>query len=162
MKLVYLLITVSVLGYVACDKSTDTTSKQANEFSLSIKDHSYRLTAFYANKFIDYYPEDNVSSSDSDLWKFTKTYLWDDENIFTGDSILKIVQNSGQIPGTTDDTLYRSYKVYASDGRVRFSFIDYYYKPLEYRVDSFNDKYFIIDVDGPQNSILYSRFDRLN
>lgn len=161
MKPMYLLITVSVLCLLACNKNTDTTGKQANEFLLSIQNHSYRLTAFYANKYIDYFPNDNIVSSDSDLWKFTKTYLWDDENMFTPGGVLKIVQNSMKIPGTDDDTLYRKYDVFASDGRVRFDFIDYYYTPLQYRVDSFNDKYFIIDVDGPQNSILYSRFERL-
>src|SRR5436189_55792 len=70
----------------------------------------YHLTAFYADRPIDFVENDEEIRSESDLWSYVNEYIKDDVDEFVNDtSIVLIHQNDIKIPGNDDPVLQRSY-----------------------------------------------------
>jgi len=169
MKQSYNLLTVlsvtSCVTIISCNKSISAEDKaaqeQANAFQASILNHTYHLVSYYSDKPIDYNPYDNVVKSETDLNIYVLPYLWDDQYVYGADGNLQIVQGDNKIPGNSAPIINFNYKIGVKTGTVFFDYFDYYYKPMEYSLTTFNDSLFIINVPGPQGSRLFSKFLRI-
>jgi len=164
-RIYYLLTATSAIFCISCNKSTSEEDKklqeQATAFQASIVNHTYRLTNFYSDKPIDYNPYDSVVKSETDLNIYVLPYLWDDQYTYSNAGKLDIAQGANKIGGESADVLHFDYQIGVKPGNVYFNYFDYYYKPMQYNLDSFNDSTFIIWVNGPIGSKLFSRFVRI-
>jgi hypothetical protein len=164
-KLYLVLIPTALWMSSGCTKSISSeenaAKKQADAFKASITTHKYTPVAFYSDKPIDYITTDNVVKSETDLWIYVKDYIKDDVNLFNDNGTVTVYQNAVKFPGNNAATLTENYSVSVNGTDVMFTFVDYNYVPTTYRLQEFNDAYFIVYVDGPSGSKLFSKFARV-
>jgi hypothetical protein len=160
-----LVIIGSLLLATACSKSVseeDNAAKQrATDFQANVQAHKYKVAAFYADKPIDYITSDTEVKSETDLWAYVKEHIKDDENYFGSNGALTIDQKIVKMPGNDTQTINGSYSIAARGTDVIVTFVDYAYKPLEYKLQEFDNAYFTVYIDGPNGSKLYSKYARV-
>jgi hypothetical protein len=161
MRKLYLALIPVLLLATSCTKSTSTDNnaakQRADEFAASIKGHKYKLVSFYADKPIDYITNDNVVKSETDLWIYVREYLKDDVYLFNADGTFTIFQNAVKQPGNESASFNMSYKSSVDGKDVGFDYISPDYATLHYKLDQFDNANFIIYVDGPSGSKLFSK-----
>ena len=164
-KLYLVLIPTAMWICSGCTKSLsneeNAAKKQADEFKAAITTHKYKPVSFYSDKPIDYITDDNVVKSETDLWIYVKDYIKDDVDLFNNDGTVTIYQNAIKFPGNNAATLTEDYNVSANGTDVTLKFVDYNYVPTTYRLQEFTDAYFIVYLDGPSGSKLFSKFARV-
>jgi hypothetical protein len=169
MRNLHSLLFIGFIGFAclgtACRKSLgeeDSAAKQrSNDFQASVKDHKYKLVAFYADKPVDYISNDSEIRSETDLWAYVKSYVVDDENYFGANGKLTIFQKANKAPTNSAEQIDASYAITARGTDVSVTFIDYFYNALEYKLHEFDNAYFTVYVDGPTGSKLYSKYARV-
>lgn len=139
---------------------------KAKEFEALITGKGFRPTSFYSDKPIDYIEEDSVIRAETELTKYIKTYLTDDKNVYIAPSSIRIEQNEIKIPGNDSASLIRNFRITHNNAGVYLDFVDYNYLPLRYRLQEFNNNYFIVyvnwqDKKRENSATLFSRFDLL-
>jgi hypothetical protein len=152
MRTLILLLLVVCLG-TACRKTNggeDAAAKQrSTDFQASVQDHKYKLVSFYSDKPIDYITND------------AEVHVPDDENYFGANGALTIYQNADKFPGNNSEQINGSYSISVRGSDVIFKFVDYIYVPTEYKLLEFDNANFIVYIDGPSGSKLYSKFSRI-
>jgi len=165
MRKLYLALIPALLLATSCTKSKSNeeaaTQKRADEFAASIKGNKYKLVSFYADKPIDYITNDNEVKAETDLWIYVREYLKDDVYLFNTNGSFTVFQNAVKRPGNESASFNMPYAVSVDGKDVGFDYIDYDYVKLHYRVNQFDNDSFIIFVDGPSGSKLYSKFARV-
>lgn len=164
-KLNSMLVISTLLLVTACSKTVseeDSAAKQrASDFQASVQAHKYKVVSFYADKPIDYITSDTEVKSETDLWAYVKDHIKDDENYFGANGSLIIYQKANKIPGNDTETVNSSYSIGVKGSEVVVTFVDYAYKPLEYKLQEFDNAYFTVYIDGPNGSKLYSKYARV-
>jgi hypothetical protein len=165
LNLFIIMSIASCIGMASCSKALsdeDPAAKQkATDFQASLTAHKYKLVAFYADKPIDYITSDTEVRSETDLWKYVKFHVLDDENYFGANGALTIYQKVDRFPGNDAETINGTYGVSVRGSEVFFKFVDYIYVPTEYKLQEFDNAYFTVYIDGPSGSKLYSKFARV-
>lgn len=165
------LHTMLVIGTLtlatACSKSgaggedNSAAKQRAADFQTNVQAHKYKVAAFYSDKPIDYITSDTEVKSETDLWAYVKEHIKDDENYFGAGGALTIDQKITKMPGNETQTINGSYSISARGADVIVNFVDYAYKPLEYKLHEFDNAYFTVYIDGPNGSKLYSKYARV-
>lgn len=165
LNLLFVLGILACMGLFSCSKAVsdeDPAAKQkSTDFQASILLHKYKLVAFYADKPIDYITSDTEVRSETDLWKYVKLHILDDQNYFGANGELIIYQNTDKFPGNDSPTINGTYAISVSGKDVMMKFVDYIYVPTTYKLQEFDNSYFTIYVDGPSGSKLYSKYARV-
>jgi hypothetical protein len=166
MRKLYLMLIPALWMCTGCTKTvsneeTNAAKQKAADFQASITTHRYKPVSFYSDKPIDYITNDNEVKSETDLWIYVKDYIKDDVNLFNNNGTVTIFQNAIKFPGNESATLTEDFNVSANGKDVMMKFVDYNYVPTTYRLQEFTDAYFIVYVDGPAGSKLYSKFARV-
>lgn len=162
-----MLVIGSLIFATACSKSgaggeDDSAAKQrASDFQTNVQAHKYKVAAFYSDKPIDYITSDTEVKSETDLWAYVKEHIKDDENYFGANGSVTIDQKAIKIPGNEAQTINVNYTIAARSADVIVTFVDYAYKPLEYKLHEFDNAYFTVYIDGPNGSKLYSKYARV-
>lgn len=157
----------SLVFATACSKTgaggeDNAAAKQrAADFQANVQSHKYKVAAFYSDKPIDYITSDTEVKSETDLWAYVKEHIKDDENYFGANGTLTIDQKLVKMPGNETQTINGSYNIVARGADVIVTFVDYSYKPLEYKLQEFDNAYFTVYIDGPAGSKLYSKYARV-
>jgi len=164
-KLHLLCFTVILCAGTACHKTISEEDNAAKEkataFQTNVQAHKYKLVQFYADKPIDYITSDTEVKSETDLWAYVKTHITDDENYFGTNGALTIYQKGIKMPGNETETVNAEYQIFAQGPDVAVVFVDYSYKPLNYKLHEFDNSFFTVYIDGPAGSKLYSKFARV-
>jgi hypothetical protein len=162
----FIIMGMSVcMGMASCSKAVSdedpATKQKATDFQAAVLSHKYKLVAFYSDKPIDYITSDAEVRSETDLWKYVKFHVLDDENYFGANGELTIYQKTNKFPGNEAETLKGTYGISVRGTDVLFKFVDYIYVPTEYKLQEFDNAYFTVYIDGPSGSKLYSKFARV-
>ena len=160
MKYSIFLLTVTVL-LAGCTKELSLENGKPDEPAKEIS-RKYQLKAFYSDIPLDFIETDDVIKSETDLWSYVKEYIKDDINeLFNDSTLLLVYQNEIKIPGNDAPVLQKYYGI-DTDGDGKFiNYIGPKYETLQYRLQEFNDDYFIIYIKWKHGSTLYSRFERV-
>jgi hypothetical protein len=165
MRTLTLYLAIGFLA-MACKKSLNSDEEAAKQrsadFTASIQQHTYKLVAFYSDKAIDYITNDTEVRSETDLWSYVKPHVIDDESYFASGGILTINQKLEKFPGNDSEQINGSYGISAKGSDVVFKYVDYIYLPIEYKLQEFTNAYFIVYLEGPASSKLYSKFARID
>ncbi len=148
-------------GCAKSNQKVDELKKKSEEYQASVIGSRYQLIEFYSDKPIDYLDDDSLIKSETALWKYVKPYLIDDENVMDMNGTVVINQKLEMDPSIDSAYIFRSYKFSNDDKVVFFDFVDYYYKPLKYKVSSMDSSSILIYVDWPNGAKLYSRYKRV-
>lgn len=134
--------------------------KIAVEFQEKVIKKGFVVTEFYADKPIDYVTTDNEIILETDLNKYIFPHLKDDLNVLKTDGTLEIHQNELLKPRNDSAILYRTWAITSNKNGVFMNFVNEYYNPLKYKLEEFNEDYFILSVGWPTDGArLISRFD---
>jgi len=154
MKSSYLtLVILSTLGLFAasCQKETERPvspdTKKANEFRSFVQNKGFVVTQYYADKPIDYVKTDGIETMETDLNKYIYSHIKDDNNELLENGQLLIHQNTLKAPGNDTATLNRTWTIGVNSKGVYINFVDYDYKPRQYKLAEFTDQYFLVYVD---------------
>jgi hypothetical protein len=148
-------------GCAKSNQKVDELKKKSEEYQASIIGSRYQLIEFYSDKPIDYMEDDSLIKSETALWKYVKPYLADDENVMDENGNVIINQKLYLNPSIDSAFIYRVYKFSNDDKEVYFDFVDYYYKPMKYKVRSMDNSSILIYIDWPNGAKLYSRYKRV-
>jgi hypothetical protein len=165
LNLLFIIGIAACMGMASCSKALSdedpATKQKATDFQTSVTAHKYKLVAFYSDKPIDYITSDAEVRSETDLWKYVKVHVLDDENYFGSNGELTIYQKADKFPGNESETINGNYGISIRGTEVFFKFVDYIYVPTEYKLQEFDNAYFTVYIDGPSGSKLYSKFARV-
>jgi len=166
LNLLFIIGSLASLGMGACSRSLSdedpATKQKATDFQAAVLQHKFKLVAFYSDKPIDYITSDAEVRSETDLWKYVKFHILDDQNFFGANGELTIYQNADKFPGNDNETITGTYGISVNGKDVMMKFVDYIYVPTTYRLLEFDNAYFTIYVDGPSGSKLYSKYARVD
>lgn len=179
MRPLYTLIFASTLLFISCDKDRSYEGGYippteppvvvppvvppvlTNEEKLKelFADYEFQLRAFYSDIPINF--NDPNGTPETDLFHYVPSYLKDDANTFTENGEVIIEQNTVKRPGQPDATLTKHYTIGEDANGYFIDFLDATYNPLQYRIAEVGEDYFILSVDGPDGSTLFSRFEKI-
>lgn len=167
-----LIIQFCLIGFIAiatltaCEKEEvvnpiKENEKKAEQFKASVsKEGGFVVTKFYADKPIDYVTTDDIVNLETDLNKYIFPHLLDDRNVLKPNGTLEIHQNEIKKPLNDSAVLYRTWNIFSNRNGVFFEFVDEHYSQRRYKLDEFNDAYFILYLDWPVDGAkIFSRFD---
>ena len=160
MKYSIFFLTVTVL-LAGCSKELSLENGKPDEPAKEIS-RKYQLKAFYSDIPLDFIETDDVIKSETDLWSYVKEYIKDDINeLFNDSTLLLVYQNEIKIPGNDAPVLEKYYGIGTDEDGKFINYIGPKYELLQYRLQEFNDDYFIIYIKWKHGSTLYSRFERV-
>lgn len=166
MKSIYLFGLV-FLVFCSCTKNTgsdqsleDGQKKRAEDFTTFLLDGTFRLTAFYSDKPVDYDESDTVVMQETELWAYVRPYVQDDTETFQTDGTVTINQGAIRYPGDNSDLLIRNYSVTYDKTNIYLAFIDYNYNALTYTLSGYNSSSMVLYVQGNGGAKLFSRFEK--
>lgn len=166
LNLILIMGSIACFGLGSCSKAVsdeDPVAKQkATDFQAAVLAHKFKIVAFYSDKPIDYITSDAEVRSETDLWKYVKFHILDDQNYFGQNGELTIYQMTDKFPGNDNATISGNYAISVSGKDVMMKFVDYIYVPTTYKLQEFDNAYFTIYVDGPSGSKLYSKYARVD
>lgn len=154
-----------MLSNSSCSKSSEGSRIQeqnANEFKSVLLQHRFRLSQFYSDRPIDYIGDDSEVRQETDLNKYIRPYLVDDENLFDSSGIAFITQGTIKFPGDGSPVISRSFKVHFDSDNAYLDFLDYDYVPVTYKLASSNASSFTIYLDWHTGAKVYSVFTRID
>ena len=157
-----LILAVIVLALASCQKELSLENAQKPDEPLKEISRKYQLRDFYSDVPVDFDETDDTVKSETELWSYVKDYIKDDVDEFFDDSTLvRVSQNDIKMPGNDAAIMDKYYEV-GADGDGQFmTFIGPDYEPLKYRLQEWNDDYFIIYVKWRHGATIYSRFERI-
>jgi hypothetical protein len=143
--------------FVSCEKEFSLENVQPQK-----QIRKYQLTAFYSEIPVDFDESDDVINLETDLWKYVNDYIKDDIDEFTdNEGEVLVHQNEKKIAGSDEPILYKTYSVGSDPEGMYMNFLGPDYEPLFYRLQEWNDDYFIVYVMWRPGVTVYSRFERV-
>jgi len=136
-------------------------NQKAAEFrSYLVQNSKFRLVDFYAESPIDYDQTDDVVTLETDLKKYIRHYLVDDDIIFNGNGNVTFVQHAIKIGNNDDEEVLVPYNTRGDRTGVLVDFADDLYQPFTYYLHEKGDTWFILAYKRPNENVwLLSRFE---
>ena len=154
-----LILALALLALTGCQKELSFENGLPAEKETTRK---YQLRYFYSDVPIDFVEYDTVIKSETELWAYVREYLKDDVNEFYLDSsLVRVYQNELKIPGDDSPVLDKLYTMGTDAEGPYMNFLGPDYEPLQYRIQEYNEDYFIIYLKWKHGSTVYSRFERI-
>lgn len=154
-----------LLVFSSCQKSVeqqeDANKKRADEFKTFLTTAGkFHAVDYYAETPIDYNEQDDEVILETDLKKYIRNYLLDDDIYFQNDGKIRFVQNDVKIAGESAPEIYVPYKVWGDKTGVMVDYVDDQYQPLTYMLHEKGSTYFILSWRRPQDGVrLFSRYE---
>lgn len=155
-----------ILG--SCQKNLsekeDANKQKAAEFKTFLTSSGVKFHAvdYWAEKPIDYDQTDDKVVLETDLKKYIRDYLLDDDIYFGTNGIITFVQNQVKISSNSAAEIHVPYRAEGDANGVLFDYIDDQYKPLTYYLHEQGATYFVLEWKRPTDGVkLYSRYDQV-
>ena len=135
--------------------------KKAEEFQTFISSGAkFHAVDYYAESPIDYNEQDGEVILETDLKKYIRDYIVDDDIIFGTNGMITFVQNSVKISSNSAAQIQVPYRAYGDKAGVVVDYIDDQYQPLTYMLHEKGSTYFILSWKRPQDGVrLFSRYE---
>jgi hypothetical protein len=154
-----LILVLALLTLTGCQKELSFENGLPVEKETTRK---YQLRDFYSDVPIDFVEYDTEVKSETELWAYVRDYLKDDVNEFYLDSsLVRVYQNELKIPGNDAPVLDKLYAIGTDAEGPYMNFLGPDYEPLKYRIQEYNEDYFILYLNWKDGSTVYSRFERI-
>jgi hypothetical protein len=137
--------------------------KKAQEFQTFISSGSrFMAVDYYAESPIDYNEQDSEVILETDLKKYIRNYIIDDDIYFGTNGMITFVQNSVKISSNSAAEIHVPYRAYGDKAGVIVDYIDDQYQPLTYMLHEKGTTYFILSWKRPQDGVrLFSRYEQV-
>jgi len=120
----------------------------------------FRLVDYYAESPIDYDETDGEVKQETDLKKYIRFYLVDDDIIFGQNGTITFVQNTVKIAENDAAEIHMPFRTYHDKQGVLVDYIDDKYDPLTYYLHEKGSTHFILAWKRPQDNVrVFSRFE---
>jgi len=157
-----LILAFALLALAGCQKELSFENVNGPVEPSKEISRKYQLRDFYSDIPVDFDEDDDTVKSETELWSYVKDYIKDDVDEFFNDSTLvRVFQNDIKMPGNDQPSMDKYYEVGNDVNGQYMTFIGPEYEPLKYRLQEFNDDYFIIYVNWRHGATIYSRFERI-
>lgn len=149
----------------SCQKSVsdqaENNQKKADEFKAFVSSGAkFRAVDYYAESPIDYNEQDDVVTPETDLKKYIRDYILDDDIIFGTNGMITFVQNTVKIGNNNAAEIHVPYRAAGDKQGVLFDYIDDQYSPLTYYLHEKGSTYFILSYKRPQDGVrLFSKYE---
>lgn len=139
-------------------------NKKAEEFKTFLTSGAkFRAVGYWAESPIDYDPNDGSTARETDLNKYIRDYIRDDDIIFGTNGIITFVQNAIKIGDDASAEIKVPYRAYGDKVGVLVDYINDTYDPLTYYLHEKGASYFILSYKRPEDGVrLFSRYDMVN
>ena len=151
----------------SCQKSIaeqeDANKKKAEEFQKFISSGvKFHAVDYYAESPIDYNEQDGEVVLETDLKKYIRDYIVDDDIFFQPNGMIRFVQNQVKISSNNAPEIMVPYRAYGDKSGVIVDYIDDLYQPLTYTLHEKGSTYFILSWKRPQDGVrLFSRYEQV-
>lgn len=149
----------------SCQKNVsdeqESNNKKAEEFKTFLTSGSkFRAVDFYAESPIDYNEADGEVVLETDLKKYIRDYLIDDDILFGTNGQITFVQNTVKIGNNPAAEIHVPFRAYGDKAGVLVDYIDEFYSPLTYYLHEKGTSYFILSWKRPNDGVrLFSRYE---
>lgn len=149
----------------SCQKNVneqeDANKKKSEEFKTFVSSGAkFRAVDYYAESPIDYDPNDGPPVYETDLKKYIRIYLLDDDIVFGTNNSITFYQNQVKISDNVAAEIHMPYRVYYDKTGVLVDYINDTYDPLTYYLHEKGSTYFILSWKRPEDGVrLFSRYE---
>jgi hypothetical protein len=135
--------------------------KKADDFKTFVTSGAkFRAVDYWAESPIDYDPNDGSSVKETDLKKYIRDYILDDDIIFGTNGTVTFVQNQVKIGDIATPEIKMPYRIAASKEGVIVDYIDDKYDPLTYMLHEQGTTYFVLSYKRSEDGVrLFSRYE---
>lgn len=159
----YLIVALIATGSFSSCKKGDQVSaedkQKAEEFKAFVGSKQFQVVEYYSDKAIDYVEDDAEVKSETNLWPYVSIWIKDDYNVFdVNTGKVTITQNASKIEGNTSETFTKDFSIGADKDGAYFSFLNYQYDPLKYRLVEFTGDHFLVYVDWHSGAKVFTKF----
>jgi hypothetical protein len=164
MKIVtYLAVVLLATGvFSSCKKGDDVSpedKQKAADFKAFVSAKQFTLVDYWSDKNIDYNEDDAEVKQETDLWPYVSPWIKDDLNVFDISSgKVTITQGTHKYDGISEDVFSKDFSIGADKDGPYFSFLNYQYNPLKYRLVDFDAQSFTVYVDWTSGAKVFSKF----
>lgn len=139
-------------------------NKKAEEFKTFLTSGvKFRAVSYWAESPIDYDPNDGSTARETDLNKYIRDYIRDDDIIFGTNGQVTFVQNAVKIGNNNAAEIRVPYRVAGDKAGVLVDYINDTYDPLTYYLHEKGASYFVLSYKRPEDGVrLFSRYDMVN
>ena len=139
-------------------------NKKAEEFKTFLTSGAkFRAVSYWAESPIDYDPNDGSTAKETDLNKYIRDYIRDDDIIFGTNGMITFVQNAIKIGDDASAQIHVPYRAYGDKVGVLVDYINDTYDPLTYYLHEKGASHFVLSYKRPQDGVrLFSRYDMIN
>jgi hypothetical protein len=136
-------------------------NKKAEEFQTFISSGAkFHAVDYYAESPIDYNEQDGEVILETNLKKYIRDYIADDDIYFGTNGMITFVQNSIKIGTNGAAEIKVPYRAYGDKAGVLVDYIDDQYQSLTYYLHEKGTTYFILSWKRPQDGVrLFSRYE---
>jgi hypothetical protein len=156
-----------LLALGSCQKNVSdeqqANSKKAEEFQAFISSGAkFHAVDYYAESPIDYNEQDGEVVLETDLKKYIRDYIVDDDIYFGTNGTITFVQNAVKISSNSAAEIHVPYRAYGDKAGVMVDYIDDQYQPLTYMLHEKGSTYFILSWRRPQDGVrLFSKYEQV-
>jgi len=154
-----------LLSCLSCQKKVSDPLQENNQKAAAFKSYlvqnsKFRLVDFYAESPIDYDKNDDGVTMETDLKKYIRHYLIDDDIIFNSNGNVTFVQHTVKIGNNDDEEVTMPFNTRGDYSGVLVDFADDLYQPFTYYLYEKGDTYFILGYKRPNENVwLLSRYE---
>ena len=156
-----------LLALGSCQKNLsdeqENNNKKAEEFEAFVESGAkFRAVDYYAESPIDYNEQDGEVILETNLKKYIRDYIVDDDIYFGTNGQIRFVQNDVKISSNGAAEIFVPYRAYGDKSGVMVDYIDDLYQPLSYVLHEKGSTYFILSWKRPQDGVrLFSRYEQV-
>jgi hypothetical protein len=149
----------------SCQKSAsdavEENNQKANEFKTFLTSGvTFHAVDYYAESPIDYNEQDGEVILETDLKKYIRDYILDDDITFGTNGMITFKQNTVKISNNAAATIQVPYRASGDKSGVMFDYIDDLYQPLTYYLHEKGPSHFVLSWKRPQDGVrLFSRYE---
>jgi len=139
----------------------DANKKKAEEFKTFLTSGAkFRAVDYWAESPVDYDPNDGSTVKETDLKKYIRDYIADDDITFGSNGMITFAQNAVKISNNPAPQILVPYRAAGDKAGVVFDYIDDQYQPLSYYLHEKGQSYFILSWKRPQDGVrLFSKYE---
>ena len=141
----------------------DANKQKAAEFKTFITSGAkFHAVDYWAESPIDYDETDDKVVLETDLKKYIRDYLLDDDIYFGTNGMITFVQNQVKIGSNSAAEIHVPYRADGDQNGVLFDYIDDQYSPLTYYLHEKGATYFVLEWKRPNDGVrLFSRYEQV-
>lgn len=160
------LLTLFLCGtflFFSCKKEDEASpedKQKAEEFKAFIVSKQFQVKDYYSDKPIDYVEDDVEVKSETNLWPYVSLWIKDDFNVIDVNSgKVTITQNAHKFASISSEVFVKDISIGADKNGPYFTFLNYQYNSLKYRLVDFNPESFTVYVDWHSGAKVFSKFN---